>query len=146
MPTAPQPMLCRSPDRSHKEMAGPLPPSRSIASHEGDARLPRYRVVDGCLATFQTLADGSRQIIDLVGPDHLIGLGAGECNRHSPETPGLTRLGVVAEPLAASDLEDAPAETFARSKVLAMLLGRKTAPQRLAPAQLDLIFFRHIRP
>lgn len=69
----------------------------------------------------------------------------GECN-HTAKTPGLTRLGVVAEPLAASDLEDAPAETFARSKALAMLLGRKTAPERLAPARLDLIFFRHIRP
>ncbi|MGX5668062.1 hypothetical protein ACWKW9_19050 [Rhizobium daejeonense] len=43
-------------------------------------------------AVLSALADGSRQIIDLAGPGHR----ASECNRHSAETPGLTRLEVVA--------------------------------------------------
>ncbi|MDH4411908.1 MAG: helix-turn-helix domain-containing protein [Rhizobium sp.] len=138
VPIAPQPMLYRSPDCAHREMAGPLLPSRTAIFIEGFARAPLYRVVEGCVATFQTLADGRRQVIDLVGPGRLIGLGAGARNRHSAETLGFTRLHLVAEPLAANDLEAALTETLARSQALAMLLGRKTAPERVASAVLDL--------
>ncbi|QLF68908.1 helix-turn-helix domain-containing protein [Peteryoungia desertarenae] len=137
-PTVPQPMLYDNSARSHRDIAGPLLSSRTIVFHEGFARSPIYRVVDGCVATFQTLADGRRQIIDLVGPGRLIGLGASEYNRHSAETLGFTRLELLSAPLVANQFESALTETLARSQALAMLLGRKTAPERLASALLDL--------
>lgn len=105
---------------------------------EGLARSPQYRVVDGCIATAQTLSDGRRQIIDLVGPGRLIGLGFGDQNRYSAETLGFTRLELVPDSLAPGERDQALSEMLARSQSLAMLLGRKTAPERVASALIDL--------
>ncbi|RKE78282.1 helix-turn-helix domain-containing protein [Rhizobium sp. AG855] len=115
-----------------------LLPSRTTLFLEGFSRSPQYRVLEGCVATSQTLTDGRRQIIDLVGPGRLVGLGFGDRNRYSAETLGLTRLEPVAEPLSPGDLEASLGEMLARSQALAMLLGRKTAPERVASALLDL--------
>ncbi|MDQ0420240.1 CRP/FNR family transcriptional regulator [Peteryoungia aggregata LMG 23059] len=119
-------------------LAGPLLPPRTVVFLEGLARSPQYRVVDGCVATAQTLADGRRQIIDLVGPGRLIGLGFGDHNRYSAETLGFTRLEAVHETMAEGERETALGEMLARSQALVMLLGRKTAPERVASAVLDL--------
>jgi CRP/FNR family transcriptional regulator len=105
---------------------------------EGSASTPQYRVVDGCVATAQTLSDGRRQIIDLIGPGRLIGLGFGDRNRCSAETLGFTRLEAVSETMAQGERDQAFAEMLARSQALVMLLGRKTAPERVASALLDL--------
>ncbi|WP_168800960.1 helix-turn-helix domain-containing protein [Peteryoungia ipomoeae] len=138
-PIVPPPSLSRTLDRqSQKDTVSQLLPSRTVVFLEGFARSPCYRVVDGCVATYQTLSDGRRQVIDLAGPGRIVGLGAGDRNRHSAETLGFSRLEVVVEPLAARDLEVALTETLARSQALAMLLGRKTAPERVASAILDL--------
>lgn len=115
-----------------------LLPPRTIVFLEGFSRSPQYRVLEGCVATSQTLSDGRRQIIDLVGPGRLVGLGFGDRNRYSAETLGLTRLEPIAEPLLPADVEASLGEMLARSQALAMLLGRKTAPERLASALLDL--------
>lgn len=119
-------------------LAGPLLPPRTMVFREGLARAPQYRVVDGCVATAQTLPDGRRQIIDLIGPGRLIGLGFGERNRCSAETLGFTRLEAVSETMAQGERDQAFAEMLARSQALVMLLGRKTAPERVASALLDL--------
>lgn len=115
-----------------------LLPPRTTVFLEGFSRSPQYRVLEGCVATSQTLSDGRRQIIDLVGPGRLVGLGFGDRNRYSAETLGLTRLEPIAEPLLPADLKASLGEMLARSQALAMLLGRKTAPERLASAMLDL--------
>lgn len=119
-------------------LAGPLLPPRTVVFLEGLARSPQYRVVDGCVATAQTLTDGRRQIIDLVGPGRLIGLGFGDQNRYSAETLGFTRLEIVSETMAQEERDLALSEMLARSQALVMLLGRKTAPERVASAVLDL--------
>lgn len=119
-------------------LAGPLLPPRTVLFLEGFTRSSQYRVVDGCVATAQTLADGRRQIIDLVGPGRLIGLGFGDHNRYSAETLGFTRLEAVAENMAQGERDLALGEMLARSQALVMLLGRKTAPERVASAVLDL--------
>ncbi len=105
---------------------------------QGLARAPQYRVVDGCVATAQTLSDGRRQIIDLVGPGRLIGIGFGDQNRYSAETLGFTRLETVSEGMAQDERDLALSEMLARSQSLVMLLGRKTAPERVASALIDL--------
>ncbi len=119
-------------------LAGPLLPPRTVVFLEGLARAPQYRVIDGCVATAQTLSDGRRQIIDLVGPGRLIGIGFGDQNRYSAETLGFTRLETVSESMAQDERDLALSEMLARSQSLVMLLGRKTAPERVASALLDL--------
>ncbi|MDZ7872335.1 MAG: helix-turn-helix domain-containing protein [Rhizobium sp.] len=126
-----------SPQRA-MSLAGPLLPPRTVVFLEGLARSPQYRVVDGCVATAQTLVDGRRQIIDLVGPGRLIGLGFGDQNRYSAETLGFTRLEAVSESMAQGERDLALSEMLARSQSLVMLLGRKTAPERVASALIDL--------
>lgn len=119
-------------------LAGPLLPPRTVVFLEGLSPSPQYRVVDGCVATAQTLADGRRQIIDLVGPGRLIGLGCGDQNRYSAETLGFTRLEAVSQSMLQDERDRALSEMLARSQSLVMLLGRKTAPERVASAVLDL--------
>lgn len=112
-------------------------PPRSTVYLEGFARGPQYRVIEGCVAVSQTLPDGRRQIIDMVGPGRLLGLGLGEHNRCSAETLSYVTLEPVgkAEP---ADLQDALHEMVLRGQALATLLGRKSAAERVAYAILDL--------
>jgi CRP/FNR family transcriptional regulator len=119
-------------------LAGPLLPPKTVVFLEGLAGAPQYRVVDGCVAIAQSLSDGRRQIIDLVGPKRLIGLGLGEHIRYSAETLGFTRLEVVPDTMSQGERDLALGEMLARSQGLVMLLGRKTAPERVAFAILDL--------
>ncbi|WP_187182090.1 helix-turn-helix domain-containing protein [Rhizobium sp. WL3] len=119
-------------------LAGPLLPPRTAVFLEGLAASAHYRVVDGCVATAQTLSDGRRQIIDLIGPGRLIGLGLGEHTGYSAETLGFTRLEAVSETISQAERDLALGEMLARAQGLVMLLGRKTAPERVAFALLDL--------
>lgn len=127
-----------TPEMRAVSLAGPLLPPRTVVFLEGLTRCPQYRVVDGCVATAQTLSDGRRQIIDLVGPGRLIGLGFGDQNRYSAETLGFTRLELVSDSMAQGERDQALSEMLARSQSLVMLLGRKTAPERVASALIDL--------
>lgn len=126
------------PDLRTASLSGPLLSPRTVVFLEGLARSPQYRVIDGCIATAQTLSDGRRQIIDLVGPGRLIGLGFGDQNRYSAETLGFTRLELVPDSLTQGERDQALSEMLARSQSLVMLLGRKTAPERVASALIDL--------
>lgn len=110
---------------------------RSTVYLEGFERGPQYRVIEGCVAISQTLPDGRRQIIDMVGPGRLLGIGRGERNRCSAETLSYVTLEPVgkAEP---ADLQDALHEMVLRGQALATLLGRKSAAERVAYAILDL--------
>jgi CRP/FNR family transcriptional regulator, anaerobic regulatory protein len=135
---APSPTMLRGADQKARGRDHVLLPPRTVVFLEGFSRSQQYRVVDGCVATSQALSDGRRQIIDLVGPGRLVGLGFGDRNRYSAETLGLTRLEPILEPLSHGDLETALNEMLARSQAPTMLLGRKTAPERVASALLDL--------
>lgn len=123
--------------RIDRQGAALLPPRTTIFL-EGFARSPHYRVVEGCVATSQALSDGRRQIIDIVGPGRLFGLGLGDRNHCSAETLGWTRLQPCGDNAGPQAVEMALHEMLARSQALAMLLGRKTAPERVACAILDL--------
>ncbi len=132
------PVCSATPRPTRSTLAGPLLPPRTVVFPEGLAGSPQYRVVDGCVATAQTLSDGRRQIIDLVGPCRLIGLGLGGHTRYSAETLGFTRLEAVSDTISQSERDLALSEMLERTQGLVMLLGRKTAPERVAFAVLDL--------
>ena len=113
-----------------------LPPRSSIFL-QGYGRAPQYRVVEGCVALSQSLSDGRRQIIDMVGPGRLLGIGIGERNPCSADTLSYVTLEPVVE-VAHADLERGLEEMVVRAQAHATLLGRKTAPERVASAILDL--------
>ena len=134
----PLPPQLLSPRPSLRQTATTLRMSpRSTVYLEGFARAPQYRVIEGCIAISQALPDGRRQIIDMVGPGRLLGLGLGEHNRCTAETLSYVTLEPVgkAEP---ADLQDALHEMVLRGQALATLLGRKSAAERVAYAILDL--------
>lgn len=110
---------------------------RTVLFHEGLPSAPQYRLSQGCIALSQTLADGRRQIIDIVGPGSLVGVSLGERNRVTAETLSYCQI----EPNRADALGEvfsAMGEAMVRIEAHTTLLGRKTAPERVASAILDL--------
>ncbi|GEO85864.1 MULTISPECIES: Crp/Fnr family transcriptional regulator [Alphaproteobacteria] len=110
---------------------------RSTLFLEGYARAPQYRVVEGCVALSQSLSDGRRQIIDMIGPGRMVGIGVGERNRCSAETLSYVTLEAI-DSVDHAELERGLEEMVLRAQAHATLLGRKTAPERVASAILDL--------
>ena len=129
-------LLSDKPGRRQAANVLHLPPRSSIFL-QGYGRAPQYRVIEGCVALSQSLPDGRRQIIDMVGPGRLLGVGVGERNRCSADTLSYVTLEPVIE-VDHLDLEQALEEMVLRAQAHATLLGRKTAPERVASAILDL--------
>lgn len=113
-----------------------LPP-RTALFLQGYARAPLYRVLEGCVALSQSLPDGRRQIIDMIGPGRMLGIGVGELNRCTAETLSYATLEPIIDP-DPSTLEHGLEQMVLRAQAHATLLGRKTAPERVASAILDL--------
>lgn len=109
------PASSATPRPTRPTLAGPLLPPRTVVFLGGLAGSPHYRVVDGYVATAQTLSDGRRQIIDL-GPGRLIGLGLGEHTRYSAETLCFTRLEAVSDTISQSERDLALSEMLACSR------------------------------
>ncbi|MDZ7874046.1 MAG: helix-turn-helix domain-containing protein [Rhizobium sp.] len=103
-----------------------------------------FQLQDGCIALFQSLSDGRRQILDILGPGSLLGLSVGNIAECNAETLTFTQLRPVA-PLTDPAIGAALKQMLRRSQALATLLGRKTAQEKVASALLDLAE-RFIRP
>lgn len=129
-------LLSDKPGRRQAANVLHLPPRSSIFL-QGYGRAPQYRVIEGCVALSQSLPDGRRQIIDMVGPGRLLGVGVGERNRCSADTLSYVTLEPATE-IDHPDLEQALEEMVLRAQSHATLLGRKNAPERVASAILDL--------
>jgi CRP/FNR family transcriptional regulator, anaerobic regulatory protein len=96
-----------------------------------------FQLQDGCIALFQSLGDGRRQILDILGPGSLLGPSVGSIAECHAETLTLTQLRPVA-PLTDPAIGAALKQMLRRSQALATLLGRKTAQEKVASALLDL--------
>ncbi|THV20548.1 Crp/Fnr family transcriptional regulator [Peteryoungia ipomoeae] len=109
----------------------------TVLFYQGEPAGPQYRLSQGCIALSQTLADGRRQIVDIVGPGGLVGIPLGDRNRMTAETLSYCHI----ERYQADEIGkiySAMAEAMMRIEAHTMLLGRKTAPERVATAILDL--------
>jgi CRP/FNR family transcriptional regulator len=109
----------------------------TVLFHQGQPSAPQYRLSQGCIALSQTLADGRRQIVDIVGPGGLVGVALGGQNRMTAETLSYCHI----ERHHADDVDkiySAIGEAMMRIEAHTVLLGRKTAPERVASAILDL--------
>jgi CRP/FNR family transcriptional regulator len=116
--------------------------------HEGDAAAEVYNVTEGALRLTRLLPDGRRQVLGFVLPGDFLGISPGDvqdCHAEALEDTNMCRftrsrfeefseqhpeLGREVYKLAAHELAAAQAQM--------LLLGRKSAPERIASFLLDL--------
>ena len=109
----------------------------TVLFHQGQPSAPQFKLSQGCIALSQTLADGRRQIVDIVGPGELVGLAHGDTNRMTAETLSYCHIEHYHAD-GIGKIYSAIGEAMMRIEAHTMLLGRKRAPERVASAILDL--------
>lgn len=115
---------------------------------EGEPETHVFSVTDGCLKCFKLLPDGRRQIIGFLFPGDFLGLARSETNPSSVEAVTLANVCRMErrelEKLAGSipnlerRLHDMASEALAEVQGQLLLLGRKTAHERVATFLLML--------
>lgn len=126
------------PTSSPTTVRSKLVPPRTTISLQGVSRRGTFRIIDGCIALYQLLADGRRQILDILGPGRLLGTGITDRFQCGAETLAFTHLEEI-EPERSKEAADGQLELLlSRSLAHATLLGRKTAPEKIATTLLDL--------
>jgi CRP/FNR family transcriptional regulator len=115
---------------------------------EGDARTQVFRIEEGVVAVYKTLADGRRQIIDFAYPGDLIGLGVlGEHVLSAQATcpakvrclsaPALERMAEADAGLALK-LYKSVCQELAAARSLLVSVGQRSAMERVAAFLVDL--------
>lgn len=97
-----------------------------------------FRIESGCVALFTDLPDGRRQILDVLGPGSVISgdlLDAGHGKAITLTYCHLERIAAADQPRI---VDAAARQMLLRAQAHSLLLGRKTAPERVASALLDL--------
>lgn len=107
-----------------------------------------YKVVTGAVRTYKLLSDGRRQIGAFYLPGDVFGLDAGETHRFCAEAISdtsvrLAKRGTVVSMAAsnsdlATELWTRTAEKLERAEDHMLLLGRKTAEERVATFLVDM--------
>ncbi|MBI1407443.1 MAG: helix-turn-helix domain-containing protein [Caulobacter sp.] len=107
-----------------------------------------YRVIRGAVRTTRLLSDGRRQIGDFYYPGDLVGLESGAAHRFSAEALGDCEILVIKKSTLALYGEDgarlerlmwaATSRELERTQEHLMLLGRKTASEKVASFLLDM--------
>ncbi|MGE6786427.1 helix-turn-helix domain-containing protein [Ensifer adhaerens] len=104
----------------------------------GSSRPATLRVVEGCVALYRELGDGRRLILDVVGPGRLFGSGLVDSNECRAMTLAPASVEAIAADTDRAAVDAAVRQMLARAQAHALLLGRKTAAERVATALLDL--------
>ncbi len=118
-----------------------LQPHQSIFQ-EGDAADYVYTITAGCVAMSKSLADGRRQITGFMGPGDFLGLAVEDENHYSAEALSPTHLCRYPRQRFRAVMQSVPAleqrlyalaaDELALAQEQILLLGRKTALERLA--------------
>jgi CRP-like cAMP-binding protein len=126
---------------------------RNFAPHdpvffEGDDAEHFYEVLEGVVVACKVFLDGRRQVISFGFPGDLIGFGHGETYRFDCKTLGPARLRTIPRnsllsairqrPELGEKLLDAASTEVANMRDHSILLGRKTATERVASFLLNL--------
>ncbi|QRY70624.1 helix-turn-helix domain-containing protein (plasmid) [Ensifer sp. PDNC004] len=119
-----------------------------MAQHRTRAALPlerkfisrptTLRVVEGCVALYRELGDGRRLIPDVLGPGRLFGSGLVDVQDCRAMTLAATSVETFDGPPQAAVIDVVMRQMLLRAQAHAILLGRKTAAERVATALLDL--------
>ncbi|CUA93038.1 helix-turn-helix domain-containing protein [Pannonibacter indicus] len=106
----------------------------------GVNRSETFRILEGCIALYQRLPDGRRQILDVLGPGKMFGRGLSDVQQCGAEAMAPARLELVAagQRRMEGELNAAVRLLLRRAQAHAMLLGRKTATEKVASALVDL--------
>lgn len=105
---------------------------------QGIRRDTTVRIVEGCICLFQQLADGRRQILDILGAGRLFGNELADTTRYSAAALTFTHLETIDIDAEREGIEDELRLMLRRSHAHAILLGRKTAAEKVATALIDL--------
>ena len=124
------------PVEADKSFLNLIAPGEDLGVSETSPRL--YRVVDGCLAVYHLLADGRRQITDIIGPGRAILHQPGHDGNRSIKALTYTEIELL-DPAANPVLTAETAlEALMRLTRHATLLGRMNASEKVANGLLDL--------
>ncbi|WP_426128417.1 Crp/Fnr family transcriptional regulator [Pararhizobium sp. PWRC1-1] len=105
---------------------------------QGTRRDATVRIVEGCICLFQQLADGRRQILDVLGAGRLFGNALADTARYRAAALTFTHLETIDINVERESIEDELRLMLHRSHAHAILLGRKTAAEKVATALIDL--------
>jgi CRP/FNR family transcriptional regulator, anaerobic regulatory protein len=115
---------------------------------EGDERAHVFRIEEGVVAVYKTLADGRRQIIDFAYPGDLIGLGVLEEHMLSAQATCAAKVRCLSasalERMAESDahlalkLYKSVCQELAATRNLLVTVGQRSAVERLAAFLIGL--------
>ena len=117
--------------------AGPVLARGDVLFMAGARAGSVYRVTSGAIALSRSLPDGRRQIVDILGPGRLVGVSE-RVERTSTATALIRTHLRPLESVAASLLADELAVGLSRMHGHALLLGRKSALERVASGLLEL--------
>ena len=117
-------------------------PAGAILIEEDEPAADYFIVTHGTVTIFKLMPDGRRQIFDFAGPGRLIGHGASDANAFSAEALEPLRVCRFTRSRLSALLNRIPAmerrllelanNTLAAAREHMLLLGRKTARERLA--------------
>jgi CRP/FNR family transcriptional regulator len=149
-PSEAVPGAARSGGRWRHSAAGSTVQVRRVAPggvlfSEGDAASEIHELAQGAALISRRLPDGRRQIVDIIGPGRLFGFTA--TDRHDCSAAALSasvvcsldRRAAQRHPQIAERIERAAVTEIHRLRDLALLLGCKTALERVASFFVDLI-------
>lgn len=135
----PHPLLVHpglKPVKADKPFLNFIAPGEDLGASETSPRL--YRVIDGCLAVYHLLADGRRQITDIIGPGRTLSQQPEDGGNRSIKALTYTEVEVLdpaANPVLAAETA---LEALMRLTRHATLLGRMNAAEKVANGLLDL--------
>jgi CRP/FNR family transcriptional regulator len=109
-------------------------PARSLLCDQTDRASSTFEVVEGAIMVSRHLADGRRQIVDILGRGQLCGrvLSDAPLARFETLVPSVVRVTVGAGDYGEERIARELSEALARSWEHAVLLGRRTAYERVA--------------
>ena len=105
---------------------------------EGLRRGETARIVDGGACLYRQMADGGRQILDVLGPGRLVGPFLTDLSQCNVMTLAPTRLAAVAADEEAQAVAEATRLMLSRAQSHALLLRGNAVSGRVAACLLDL--------
>jgi CRP/FNR family nitrogen fixation transcriptional regulator len=141
-------------DEAFQQLGAPMRFARNTEIYGQDEGAEHfYKVVSGAVRTYKLLSDGRRQIGAFYLPGDVFGIEAGKVHRFSAEaiSDSIVRVagraaisGMAARNIdLATELWTATAERLERAEEHMILLGRKTAEERVATFLIDMAHRGH---
>jgi CRP-like cAMP-binding protein len=122
--------------------------AREPLFREGDETRFLFEVLEGVMCNYKIFADGRRQVISFAFPGELVGFGHGDGYRFDCDALSQARVLVIPKasflatarerPELGERLLDIASEQVAGMQEHSMLLGRKTAAEKIATFLVDL--------